>query len=176
MPEPVAGGESAVSEPALDDEAEQLGLTGAAETLLRQAIADYARDAARADFIIHFACTQALNPLPAYRVIYKFYHRQRRLDLALDFADRALLEAARQCGLPLNPESWNRKRLDAARPDTASQALQALKAMAFLELRRGNDVVAGRHLAILRLLDPEDGTGVSVVSALADSSRGRAAA
>lgn len=152
-----------------DGENPALGLPRAAEALLRQAMADYGRDPARGDFLIHFVCTQALDPLPAYRVITKFYNRQRRFDLAVDFADRSLREAARQCGLPVSPETWTPGRLAGLRADSVSHVLLALKALAFLELRRGNDHVADRHLALLQRLDPEDGSGVSVVSALSAS-------
>jgi hypothetical protein len=42
-----------------------------------------------------------------------------------------------------------------------------LKAMAFLELRRGNTPVSLTILEGLRLLDPSDGIGSCVVTALA---------
>lgn len=154
-----------IEEALLEDD--RLAMPDMAETLLRRAMAEYPKDPTRNDFLIHFACTQALDPLPLYRVLCKFYNRQRRFDMALEFAHRALREAARQGGLPTSPESWTRKRLAEANPDVASHALLALKALAFLELRQGNDYQADRHLAILRQLDPEDGSGVSVVSALA---------
>ncbi len=140
-----------------------------AEALLRRAMAEYAGDPERAGFLMHYACTQAPNHLPLYRVIYKFYNRQRRFESAGDFALRALEEAGRQCGLPLDPTHWTRRALFAGGADAASEALLALKAMVFIALRRGDQATADRHLALLRELDPEDGSGVSVVSALAES-------
>jgi hypothetical protein len=107
--------------------------------------------------------------LPLLRVVYKFYNRQRRFDLAGTFARRALEAAARQGGLPAEPGAWTREALGAADPDLASQALLALKATAFIALRRGDPASAERPLALLARLDPEDGSGVSVVSALAES-------
>ena len=112
---------------------------------------------------------QAADPLPLYRVITKFYNRQRCFEQAQDFARRALAEAGRQCGLPEDPASWRRDHLPAWDTAPASQALLSLKAMAFIALRRDDQALAGRYLAVLTALDPEDGSGASVVSAMADS-------
>lgn len=49
----------------------------------------------------------------------------------------------------------------------ASFALLMLKALAFLELRRGNAPISVDILDKLLLLDPSDGAGASVVAALA---------
>lgn len=35
-------------------------------------MAEYAQGPARGDFLIQYACSQAADPLPFYRVIYKF--------------------------------------------------------------------------------------------------------
>lgn len=140
-----------------------------AQALLQQAMADYRLDPVRGDFLLQFACTQATDPLPLYRVIVKFYNRQRRFDQAQEFAARALAEAGRQCGLPEDPEHWRRALLPAWDTLSASQALLSLKAMAFVALRREDTATAARYLAILTTLDLEDGSGASVVSALADS-------
>lgn len=141
----------------------------APEALLRQAMVDYPQDPARGDFLIQYACTQAADPLPLYRVIYKFYNRQRRFGPAGDFALRALHEAGRQGGLPARPEDWNVTALQALDIDVASNALLALKACSFIAFRRGDTQTGERWLAVLSALDPEDGSGVSVVSALAES-------
>ncbi|MDR3394059.1 MAG: hypothetical protein P4L70_03570 [Parasulfuritortus sp.] len=138
---------------------------------VNEAMATYRNDPERADFLLNVACTQLADPLPLYRVLYKFYNRQRRFDLAHDFASRALLEAARQCGLPQEPRNWRPEALAAADPLLASQCLLALKAMSFISLRRGDQAGSVNHLEILLRLDPEDGSGVSVVAALADSLR-----
>lgn len=139
----------------------------AAETLLTQAMAEYrADDPARGDFLIHFAATQSANPLHLQRIAYKFYNRQRRFDLAHDFARCALLEAGRQAGLPAAFESWTPRHLAQADPSLASHALLALKALAFINLRAGNQAAARPYLDHLARLDPEDGSGASVVAAL----------
>lgn len=159
MSEAVAGAE----------EVEAPELTEAPEALLRQAMAAYAQDPARGDFLIQYACTQAADPLPLYRVIYKFYNRQRRFGPAGDFALRALHEAGRQGGLPPEPVDWTVETLRDVGTDVASNALLALKACSFIAFRRGDPGEGERWLAILSALDPEDGSGASVVSALAAS-------
>lgn len=141
----------------------------AAQVLLRRAMADYPGDPERSDFLIRYACTQAADLSPLYRVIYKFYNRRRRFDLAAEFAQLAVQAAASQGGLPVDPGHWTPAFLAAADPDVASHALLALKACAFIALRRGDPAAGERYLAILSRLDPEDGSGVSVVSALAAS-------
>ena len=141
----------------------------AAETLLSQAMADYREDPARGDFLFHCACAQVADPLPLQRIAYKFYNRQRRFDLAHDFAQCALLEAGRQAGLPIGFETWTRGDLLQAEGSLASHALLALKALAFIGLRAGNEAAARPYLDRLAQLDPEDGSGVSVISALMDS-------
>ncbi len=141
----------------------------AAETLLSQAMADYREDTARGDFLIHCACAQAADPLPLQRIAYKFYNRQRRFDLAQDFAQCALLEAGRQAGLPGDYETWTRGDLLQAEDNLASHALLALKALAFIGLRAGNELASRPYLDRLAQLDPEDGSGVSVIVALMDS-------
>jgi hypothetical protein len=144
-------------------------MSEAAQDLLRQAMAGYAQDPGRGDFLIQYACTQADDPLPFYRVVYKFYNRQRRFDLAGDFALRALQEAGRQGGLPADPEDWSLEALRMVGTDVASNALLALKASSFIAFRRGDPETGELYLALLSELDPEDGSGVSVVSALAAS-------
>ena len=144
-------------------------LTDGAEALLSQAMAEYREDPARGDFLLHCACAQASDPLPLQRVAYKFYNRQRRFDLAHDFALRAMLEAGRQAGLPSNFEQWTRGQLAEVDATFASHALLALKALAFISLRSGEESAAQAYLDRLALLDPEDGSGVSVIAALMDS-------
>ncbi len=119
---------------------------------VRDALADYAADPARADLL---------------RVLYKFYNRQRRFDIARDHAARTLVEAARQAGLPPQIEDWNADLLDEANAYMASQIRLALKAIAFLSLRLGDADGASTHIAHLARLDPADGSGASVVQALA---------
>jgi tetratricopeptide (TPR) repeat protein len=146
-------------------------LDPAVDKLVGDAMATYRQDPDRADLLFNVACTQLADPLPLYRVLYKFYNRQRRFDHAHDFAGRALAEAARQSGLPEAPRNWMPEMLAAADPLLASQCLLALKALSFISLRRGDEAGSLAHLETLLRLDPEDGSGVSVVAALAESVR-----
>ena len=139
--------------------------------LIQEAMAGYAADPARGDFLLDYACTQATDPLPLYRVLYKFHNRQRQFGHARDFAARALAEAIRQAGLCGTPETWTAIDLAGLDPLLASQILLALKAQAFLALRADDEAGAAAPLTALRRLDPEDGSGVSVVEALAESVR-----
>jgi hypothetical protein len=134
---------------------------------VRDALADYAADPARADLILQVACAQATDPLPLRRVLYKFYNRQRRFDIAREHAASALAEASRQALLPLPIEAWSADQLDGVDTYTASQIRLALKAIAFLSLRLGDADTARAHLGHLARLDPADGSGASVVQALA---------
>ncbi|OYY92683.1 MAG: hypothetical protein B7Y41_14865 [Hydrogenophilales bacterium 28-61-23] len=137
-----------------------------AETLLAEAMACYREDPTRSDFLIQCACAQAPDPLPLLRIGYKFYNRQRRFDLARGLAARALAEAARRAGMSGDFESWTRAQWAEIAPPLASDALLALKALAFLALRDGHEIAARPYLDSLLRLDPEDGSGASVVEAL----------
>jgi len=92
------------------------------EALLAKAMAQYRDDPIKGDLLIHCACAQARDPLPLQRIAYKFYNRQRRFDLAHDFASRALNEASRQAGLPIKFEYWTRAQLSLTDANIASQA------------------------------------------------------
>lgn len=141
----------------------------AAEVLLSEGMACYAQDPVRGDFLIHFACVQSPTTLALLRIAYKFYNRQRRFDLARDLAGRALAEAARQAGMQTDFHGWSRAAWDGHDPLLFSQALLALKALAFLALRDGMEAAARPYLDTLLRLDPEDGSGASVVEALMHS-------
>ncbi|MDD5365656.1 MAG: hypothetical protein PHR30_09975 [Gallionellaceae bacterium] len=146
-------------------------LPGPVAAVVREAMAKYQGDPERGDFMLEYACSQSVDPLPLYRVLYKFYNRQRRFDRAYDYAGRALAGAADLCNLTGPPEAWARRHLAGADPMLASQVLLALKALSFISLRRGDEAGSERYLTTLSRLDPEDGSGVSVVTALAESVR-----
>jgi hypothetical protein len=133
--------------------------------LLQRGMAQYRNDPAGAEFLFGFARSQAPDSLPLYRVLIKFYNRQRRFDAAYDLAVQGMATAARQCSLPSDWRDWTPELL--AGKDT-SFVLLTLKAMAFLELRRDNASASVELLEKLKLLDPEDGVGGSVVTALAE--------
>lgn len=141
----------------------------AAEALLVQAMARYREDPARCDFLVNCACAQAPDPLPPLRIAYKFYNRQRRFDLARMFAVRALEEVTARAGLPADFAAWRPAHLRRTDDELASQARLGLKALAFLALRDGDEAGARPYLDTLLMLDPEDGSGASVVEALLQS-------
>ena len=75
-----------------------------------------------------------------------------------------LAEAGRQARLPPDWREWHATMLTG---NESSHALLMLEAMAFLELRRGDTPASLAILEQLKLLDPDDGIGSSVVTALA---------
>ena len=140
-----------------------------ADALLAEALARYRDDPARGDFLIEYACAVAPDPLPARRVAYKFYNRERRFELAREHAGQALAEAARRIGLPPGMDTWTREQLAGHDGDLASHVLLSLKALAYISLRMGDEAAARPYLDSLSQLDLEDGSGVSVVEALLES-------
>lgn len=135
---------------------------------VQRGMAKYQTDPAGGEFLFGYALSQTPDPLPLYRVLYKFYNRVRQFDLAADYASHALLEVARQCAWPADWQTWSLQHLEQADPLLASQALLALKARAFIALRNGNEAEARPFLDKLHDLDPQDGSGASVVQSLAE--------
>jgi hypothetical protein len=139
-------------------------LPAEAHTLLLRGMAQYRTDPAGAELLFGIARSQAPASLPLYRALVKFYNRECQFDAAYDMAALGMREAARLDNLPPDWRDWTLDMLDGK---TASFALLTLKAMAFLELRRGNTAASVEILDQLRRLDPSDGIGSSVVAALA---------
>ena len=135
-----------------------------AHALLQCGMAQYRGDPDGAELLFGIALGLAPASLPLYRALIKFYNRECRFDAACDMAALGLAEAARLGNLPPDWRDW---RLDMLNGKPASFALLTLKALAFLELRRGNTAASLEILAQLERLDPGDGTGSSVVAALA---------
>lgn len=140
-------------------------LTPQVLALLRRGMAQYRTDPKGAEFIFGFALSQAPDCLPLYRVLIKFYNRERQFEKALDVAQQGIHAAARLTSLPPDWREWTPELLTGK---DASFALLTLKAMAFLELRQGNADIADPILEKLKLLDSNDGIGSSVVAALAE--------
>ncbi|MGO9446189.1 MAG: hypothetical protein ACLPXB_15645 [Thiobacillaceae bacterium] len=141
------------------------GLPRATHALLHRGMALYGTDRAGAAFLFGFAQSRAPASLALYRVLVKFYNRVGQFDAAYEMAEQGLAEAARLGNFPPDWRAWT---LELLVGNEACFALQTLKAMAFLELRRGNGDSSAGMLERLRLLDPSDGTGSSVVAALAE--------
>ncbi|MBK7415457.1 MAG: hypothetical protein IPJ38_10475 [Dechloromonas sp.] len=126
--------------------------------LLQQGIAVHASDPRLAENHFREALARRPDILCSYRCLVKHYNRQRQFDNAINTVRAWLTEAVRQAGSPADWNEWQ---------DASSSMLGALKAFAFVELRRGRLEEAQAAIARLQQLDPEDGTGVSVLAALA---------
>ncbi|MET3514581.1 hypothetical protein ABIC63_002360 [Pseudacidovorax sp. 1753] len=104
--------------------------------------------------------------LPVYYLLYKLHASQGELAQALRAAERGLVAAAEVAGLP---SDWRQVRpgmTDFLQPGAARLWLFTLKAQAFILLRRGEPAQAAERLDHLRLLDPDDHMGASVVAQL----------
>ena len=146
------------------NEADIDSLPAEALALLQRGMALHRSDPAGAELLFGIARSQAPCSLPLYRALVKFYNRECQFDAAYDMAALGMREAARLGQLPPDWRNWT---LDMLNGKAASFALLTLKAMAFIELRRGNTPASVEILEQLRLLDPGDGVGSSVVAALA---------
>jgi len=106
---------------------------------------------------------------------YKFYFYRGQLAEAEAVVRGTLDKAAGQGGFPVDwrlHEGALAGREDAEGPQR--YYLYALKALAFISLRRDQREQAGGILAALRLLDPQDLIGASVIDALMDGSEDEA--
>lgn len=107
--------------------------------------------------------------LQTYFALYKFYFYQGRLLEAEREVIAALQEAAHQGKFPCDYHrlarevgTWN---LYAS--EIGLFYLYSLKALAFIKLRLAQDAEARVILSLLRVLDPEDRCGASVIMSLA---------
>lgn len=126
--------------------------------LLQQGVAAHVSDPKLAENLFQKALVLRPDVLCSYRCLVKHYNRQRQFDNAIVTVRTWLAEAVRQAGSPADWNEWQ---------DASSSMLGALKAFAFIELRRGREEEAQAAITRLQQLDPEDGTGVSVLAALA---------
>ncbi len=134
--------------------------------LLQQGVALHASDAARARAYFRTAIETAPDVLPSYRCLFKLQNKLRDFDSAYDTASAGLAQAAAQGAMSLDWTLWTSAGLAAAPATPRRFLLHSLKALAFIELRRGNEAASARTLAKLQELDPEDGVGGSVIAAL----------
>ena len=132
-------------------------LPPAVDKLLQQGVASHFNDPAAAEAAFRAAIALDPTALPAYRCLFKHYNRKRQFENAYQTALDWLAEAARQAAISADWRTWTA----APRP-----VLAALKAYAFIQLRRGNRDDSAAALDVLLRLDPEDGVGASVVAAL----------
>jgi hypothetical protein len=141
-------------------------LPGPVDTLLQQGVVAYRSDRLRADRLFRQALDLAPQALAAYLCLYKIHTYMGNLDIAKIAALDGLREAARQAGWPSDPKLWPVDQSNADGP--ARFALFTLKALSFIELKRGDQAAANALLGILARVDPAGSVGWPVIAALAD--------
>lgn len=105
--------------------------------------------------------------LPVFYALYKFYFNRKRLDDAERVAQIGLDAAAREGGFSAD---WRRLVLcstDWTKPGAARFFLFTMKALAFINLRRGRLAEARDLLDKLVEIDPLDQVGHGVIAQLA---------
>jgi hypothetical protein len=137
-----------------------------ANALLQQGVAAYPGDPDRARALFRHAAEIEPETLPAYRCLFKLHNRQRDFEAAREVALEGMAEAARQAGVTAEWRNWTAESLIDTPVVPHRFLLQFLKAIAFIELRRGNPEQSRVALDKLIALDPADGVGGSVVAAL----------
>jgi hypothetical protein len=135
--------------------------------LLVRAMESYA-DTQLAETLLWQAHRKSPEALPVYFSLYKFYFYKADLENAELAARMALQAAAKACGFDANwqslqPDStgWS----DCANP--AHFYLFTLKALAFIRLRRGDQIESAAVLDKMTELDPADSMGASVIRSIA---------
>lgn len=133
--------------------------------LLQRGVVAYRSDRAGADLLFREALARAPSELATYFCLYKIHTYMGSLDFAASVAADGLCEAARQAGWPSDPKLWPSK---AEASDGPSRfALFTLKALSFIELKRGRRDKALEHLETLSVADPDGSVGWTVIQDLA---------
>lgn len=140
-------------------------LSPAVNELLQKGVLAYRRDKALADELFRQALELSPHELPAYYCLYKIHTYMGSLEVAWDVANLGLEEAVRQAGWPSDPALWPQK--DTAPGSAERFALYTLKALSFIQLKRGLKEAALGNLSILRSLDPSGSVGWTVIYELA---------
>jgi hypothetical protein len=140
-------------------------LSPAVNELLQKGVLAYRNDRARADELFREALELSPHELPAYYCLYKIHTYMGNLEVAWAVANQGLAEATRQAGWPLDPRLWPPKETAPGSPERF--ALYTLKALSFIQLKRGNKMEAMENLSILKVLDPPGYVGWTVIYELA---------
>ena len=140
--------------------------------LLQQGVLLNRQSRAAADAKFREALALDSSALATYFCLYKIHAYEGALDEALAIAEAGLAEAARQAGLSANWAAWTPDDLVSASPVPARFALYTLKAIAFIQLRRGEAHETRRRLDKLAELGVIDGVGGGVVADLAQAVAG----
>ena len=119
--------------------------------LLQKGVAIHATDAARARAFFQAAIEVAPEVLPSYRCLFKLQNKLRDFDSAYATALAGLAQAASQAGVSQDWSQWTPASLETAADTPRRFLLHSLKALAFIELRRGNDA-ASQAALLLRLM------------------------
>jgi hypothetical protein len=141
-------------------------LPGPVDTLLQQGVVAYRSDRLRADRLFRQALDLAPEALAAYFCLYKIHTYMGNLEVAKEAALDGLREAARQAGWSSDPKLWPKGQSHADGP--ARFALFTLKALSFIELKRGDHAAANSLLQILAGVDPAGSVGWPVIASLAE--------
>jgi len=151
---------------------ESTELFGGSVTPAVQHLIDVARNAppAQVEAALWTAVATAPDQLPVYYLLYKLHAGRGQMDLALSAATKGLAAAAQAAGLPLDWRLVQPDATDFSVPGAARFWLFTLKALAFISLRRDDRDTAAALVAQLKLLDPEDHLGASVVAKLLQES------
>jgi tetratricopeptide (TPR) repeat protein len=139
------------------------------DQLLKQGVVAYRSDRQEADRLFRQALAEAPGELSAYFCLYKIHCYMGRLDEAADFATSGMREAARQAGWADDPSDWPRQT--AASDGAARFALFTLKALSFIDLKRGRREEALQRLATLAIVDPANSVGWSVIRELSEGAQ-----
>ena len=134
------------------------------DALLQQGVVAYRHDREEADRLFQEALTLAPQELASYYCLYKIHCYMGSLELAATFAEAGLREATRQLGWPTDPNQWPPNI--SAGAGSARFALFTLKALTFIQLKRGDAEAARKGLRALATIDPANSVGWSVIDEL----------
>ncbi|MGJ0504320.1 MAG: hypothetical protein ACR65X_11395 [Methylocystis sp.] len=136
--------------------------------LLQQGVVAYRTDREKADSLFKQALALTPEELAPYYCLYKIHTYMGSLDYAADVAAEGMKQASRQAGWPSDPAAWP-AQVD-AQNGPARFALYTLKALSFIELKRGHSETAKEYLDILSRADPQGSVGWKVIEELAQGS------
>ncbi|MGD9544907.1 MAG: hypothetical protein AB7F41_00370 [Methylocystis sp.] len=136
--------------------------------LLQQGVVAYRTDREKADSLFKQALALTPQELAPYYCLYKIHTYMGSLDYAADVATEGMKEATRQAGWPSDPKAW--PALTDVQDGPARFALYTLKALSFIELKRGHSERTKEYLDILSRADPQGSVGWKVIEELAQGS------
>lgn len=141
----------------------------AVNALLQAAVIASRTDKIKAEQLFSQAWQLDKACLQTYFALYKFYFYQARLIEAERYVMAGLEEAARQGGFPADYHRLYQQhdQWDLYTDETGLFYLYTLKALAFIKLRREQMNLAEDILDKIKVLDPQDRSGASVIMDLA---------